>query len=97
MDLGLLRALGLGALSLRPLVLLWQLLGVVARACLRRLASPVGSGLCVLLWFWIWRRWLRLWVRWIQWVAADRSSRPLLSLVWTVSWVLQHGERDQHN
>ncbi len=73
-DLGGLRALGLGALSLRAVDVVWRGVGVVAGTGVGSgiLSSVLGSGLCFVLWI---RRWVGIWF-WMGrmgrlWMAAD--------------------------
>src|SRR5450631_1771807 len=96
MDLGFVRALGLGALSLWTLVRLWRQLGLVAGTCVRRLPSDLGAGVRFLLRIWRGRleRWNRLRRRIRQCgLAAVRAGRSVLPVVWARG---EPRERGQH-
>src|SRR5258708_37588899 len=86
MDMGFLRTLGLGAVSLWTLVRLWRELGLVAGPGLCRIRTDLGPGLRVLLWVWRWRLGIEPRVR-IRGrfrkcgLAALRPRRPVLPLV----------------
>src|SRR5271157_1613290 len=80
MDLGRLRALGLGAISLRTLVLVRQLVGLVAGSGVGLVPSVLGSCLRVVL-----GRRLRVWLG-LGWLgrlrlAPDRALRLVPSVV----------------
>src|ERR1035441_1295001 len=84
MDVGFVRSLGLGAVSLRALDDVQRSVGLVARSGLRIsvLPSDLGAGLCFLLWIWRWFRiWIRLWFRGLDWLASAWTMRPFPSLV----------------
>src|SRR5438552_4527164 len=105
MELGLLRTVGLGALSLWPLVLLQQRLVLVARECVSGLSSGMGTRLGLVFRVRRTALLLRLWI-WLHRLAAHRSLRSVLPLVgrwlprriWLPSrlWVQQH-QCDEHN
>src|SRR6266550_6305673 len=83
LDVGFIRALGLGSLSLRPLVPLQRFVGVVARASVR--ASLLPSDLVAGVRFFLRVRQRRLWLRFrICGMAADRPLRSVLPLVRTL-------------
>jgi hypothetical protein len=105
LDLGLRGTLGLGALSLRSLVSLGRIVGLVAWPDLSRVRADLGAR--IRLFLWIWRgcgRWLRrrVWIR-LHRMVADRSLRLFQSVVGWVSRPLwsrkchQHYERNQHH
>src|ERR1700739_3411025 len=66
MDVGQLRAMGLGSISLWSLVLLWKQLVLVAWTGLCELPSGVVSGICILCWL---RLPCRLWFRFHRMVS----------------------------
>src|SRR4051812_4642439 len=72
LDMGFVRTLGMGSVSLRSLVRLQQFMGMVARSGVRLSAVPAGMGarLRILLWFrrrgW---RWSWFWIRFGRLVA----------------------------
>src|ERR1035441_5391129 len=80
MDVGFVRSLGLGAVSLRSLDDVQRSVGLVARSGLRIsvLPSDLGAGLCFLLWIW---RWFRIWIRGLDWLASAWTMLPFPSLV----------------
>src|SRR5437762_13674901 len=86
LDVGFLRALGVGALSLRALVRLSRSLGVVARTGCARVSSRIRARLCFFPGLWVrgaqlvLRSWFRLRA---YGLAACRSVRLLSSLVGT--------------
>src|SRR5579864_9643113 len=64
MDMGFHRALGLGSVPLRTLVLLRKQLVLVAWTGLCRISSAVVAGVCLL--YWLWRaRGIWLWLHWM--------------------------------
>ena len=66
LDLGWLRAMGLGAVSLWPLDVVWRFVGMVAGTGVGRglLSSVLGAGLCFVL-----RIRRRIWIRLRSWVG----------------------------
>ena len=69
------RALGLGALPLRPLVHVWRRVALVAGGGRLWSARHVGTGLCLVLWIrsrGLWSR-LRLWF-WLDWMVGAGSA-----------------------
>src|ERR1017187_10467749 len=84
MDVGFVRSLGLGAVSLRSLDDVQRSVGLVARSGLRIsvLPSDLGAGLCFVLWIWRWFRiWIRLWFQGLHRLASAWTVRPFPSLV----------------
>src|ERR1700687_4166452 len=80
MDLGWLRALGMGALSLRALDVVRQFLVVVAGTGVGRgiLPSVLAARICVVLRIRRIRCWFRLGGLWL---VAHRALRPLLTVL----------------
>src|SRR5580765_1949163 len=90
LDMGFLRTMGLGAISLWQVVLLRQQLVLVAWTSLCRLSPAVVSGICLLRRLWT-PRWLRLWV---DRMVPRWPPRSVLSLVRTR---LQSRKRGQYH
>src|SRR5262245_57885627 len=87
MDVGGLRTLGLGPLSLWPLDVGGWRVGMVAWSGLRLVPPVLGAGVCLLLgmgrWFWIWCRVGRLGrLR----LAPARTMRLFPSVVGGIPW-----------
>jgi hypothetical protein len=83
LDVGLVRALGLGALSLWSLVPLWKPVDVVAGTGYAVLSADLGASLRVLPRIRGRRVWRRLWIRvWEDRLASRWALRSILSVVW---------------
>src|ERR1700722_16710575 len=87
MDMGIVRAVGMGSVSLRTVVCVWRQLVLVARAGGRvsGILPGVGAGVCFVLWF---RRACRIrnWIRSGLWfrtggLGGDRTWGLLSSVV----------------
>src|SRR5665213_2840274 len=102
MDVGLRGALGLGALSLRQVVGLRRIVGMVAGAGVWRLSPDLGAGICFILWIWPRNRsrrwiWIRRGIR-LHRVASDRAWRLFPSVVGRLRrpfWSGGHPQRQQ--
>src|SRR5438067_8583354 len=92
MDVGFLRTVGLGSLSLWSLAVLQRRLVLVAGSGLFRLSAHMGTCLGVVFWLRIWQPAFRLWLRvrfWIYWLASDwtlRSFLPVVGRLWRRLW-----------
>src|SRR6185312_330219 len=85
LDVGFLRALGMGALPLRTLVPVRRIMGLVAGSGWSRLwlwlSLPADLGACLRLLFRIrWRSWIRIWL-WFGGMASHWPVRSILPVV----------------